>query len=239
MGKHPYNTIFSYNYHNIKHIVRFFKKLAVQYKGKNKKIIIDIGGGSSPYYGILQDISKKYYVVDFKSAMPENENREIIQIEGTAEKLSFDSEYADIILSNQVLEHVSDERLAAKEAFRVLKKRGTFTGSVPHISPIHLEPHDYRRFTSFGIIKLLKETGFTNIKIESNGGVYKTIALLLLMDGFLYKNKGKNQKFNTTKHFLFAPITFMVNLSCLIADKIFKNKQRSPSNYCWTAEKEK
>ena len=237
MGKHPYNTMFSYNYHNIRDIVRFFKKFAKQYEGKTKKIIIDIGGGRSPYYGILQGISKEYYVVDFKSAMPKKETRKIIQIEGTAEKLTFDSEYADIILSNQVLEHVSDERLAVKEAYRVLKKGGIFTGSVPHISPIHLEPYDYRRFTSFGIIKLLKENEFTNIKIESNGGVYKAIALLLLMDGFLYKNTGENQKFNTVKHFLFAPITFMVNLSCLIADKIFKNKQRSPSNYCWTAEK--
>ncbi len=237
MGKHPYNTMFSYNYHNIRDILRFFKEFTARYHKADKKIIIDVGGGRSPYFDFFNDISEKYYVVDFKSAMPESENRNIVQIEGTAEQLVFDSEYADIILSNQVLEHVNDERLAVKEAFRVLKKGGTFTGSVPHISPIHLEPNDYRRLTSFGIIKLLKENGFINIKIKSNGGVYKSIALLLLMDGFLYKNTGKNQKFNTTKHFLFAPLTFMINLTCLIADKIFKNKQRSPSNYCWTAEK--
>lgn len=237
IGKHPYNTIFSYNYHNIRPILHFFKKFASQYKETDKKIIIDVGGGSSPYFKILEKISKKYYVVDFKNAMPKNEERNIIQTEGQAEDLQFNSEYADIVISNQVLEHVNDERTAVKEAHRVLKNGGVFTGSVPHISPIHLEPNDYRRFTSFGIIKLLKERGFTNIKIEGNGGVFKSIALLLLMDTFLYKNKGKNQKFNTAKHFIFVPITFLINLSCLIADKLFQNKERSPSNYCWTAEK--
>lgn len=238
MGKHPYNTIFSYNYHNIRGILSFFKKLVVQYQGADKKIIIDVGGGKSPYFKIFENISKKYYVVDFKIAMPENEDRNIIQIEGIAEKLNFNSEFADIIMSNQVLEHVSDERLAVKEAHRVLRKGGIFIGSAPHISPIHLEPYDYRRFTSFGIIKLLEENGFSNIKVEGNGGVFKAVALLLLMDWFLYKNKGKNQEFNIAKHLIFAPLTFFINLTCLIADKIFQNKHRSPSNYCWSAVKQ-
>ncbi len=237
MGKHPYNTIFSYNYHNIRAIVKFYNRFVTQLKSSEKKIIIDVGGGNSPYYEIFKQILGKYFVVDFKSALPVNEKRNITQIEGFAEKLSFDSDFADIIMSNQVLEHVNDENLAVKEAYRVLKKGGIFTGSVPHISPIHLEPHDYRRFTSYGLVKLLKENGFSEIKIESNGGVYKAAALLILMDGFLYRDKGEGQKFNTAKHLIFAPLTFFINLSSLIADKIFRNKYRSPSNYCWTAKK--
>ncbi len=237
MGKHPYNTIFSYNYHNIRGIISFYKKFVDEYRDSEKKIIIDVGGGRSPYFKIFQDISKEFYVVDFKSALPEEENRNIIQIDGVAEELNLNSEYADIIMSNQVLEHVIDENTAVKEAYRVLKKGGIFTGSVPHISPIHLEPYDFRRFTRYGIIKLLEENGFSNIKIESSGGIYKTAAFLVLMDWFLNKDKGKGQKFNIVKHFLFAPLTFFINLTSLIADKIFTNKERSPSNYCWTAVK--
>ena len=237
MGKHPYNTIFSYNYHNIRSILSFYNQFVTQLKNSGEKIIIDVGGGNSPYFGIFQEISDKYFVVDFKTALPLNESRSIIQVEGFAEKLSFDSNFADIIMSNQVLEHVNDEKLAVKEAFRVLKKGGIFTGSVPHISPIHLEPNDFRRFTSYGITKLLKENGFSDIKIESNGGVYKAAALLILMDGFLYRDKGEGQKFNIAKHLIFAPLTGFINLSSLIADKISQNKYRSPSNYCWTAKK--
>lgn len=237
MGKHPHSTIFSYNYYYVRTIMSFFKKLVSNFNKTEKKTIIDVGGGISPYFMIFQNISEKYYVVDFKSALPKNEERNIIQIEGTAEKLNFKSNYADIILSNQVLEHVNDERLAVKETYRVLKKGGVFAGSLPHISPIHLEPYDYRRFTSFGIIKLLKDAGFTNIKIENSGGVYNTVAYLILTNWFLYKNKGKNQKFNIIKHFLFSPITFFINITSIIADKIFQNKHRSPANYCWSAEK--
>ena len=237
MGQHPYVTIFSYNYYYVKAIVCFFKELVSKFNKTEKKIIIDVGCGISPYFKIFQDISDKYYAIDFKTALPKNEDRNIIQIEGTAEKLDFKSNYADIIISNQVLEHVNDEKLAVKEAYRVLKKGGTFAGSLPHISPIHLEPYDYRRFTSFGIIKLLKDAGFTNIKIESNGGVYNTVAYLILTNWFLYKNKGKNQKFSIIKHFLFAPITFFINFTSILADKIFQNKHRSPANYCWSAEK--
>lgn len=237
MGEHPHNTIFSYNYHNIKSILKFFKQFVSQFNNTDKKIIIDVGGGRSPYYEFFKNISQKYIVVDFKESFPENDERNITQIEGMAEKLEFEAEFADIIMSNQVLEHVKDENLAVKESYRVLKTGGIFVGSVPHISPIHLEPYDYRRFTYYGLKKLLEENGFINIKIESNGGVFKSASVLLLMDCFLKKDDKKGQRFNTSKHFIFAPLTFFINLSSLIADAIFKNKLRSPSNYCWTAVK--
>jgi SAM-dependent methyltransferase len=237
IGKHPYNTIFSFNYHNIHHIVNFNKKLVKEQIVPKNSRLLDVGGGASPYYEIFKNTVKEYVVLDLVNALPEAESRKIIQVAGYAENLPFENESFEIILCNQALEHVNDDLKVLREIYRVLKKEGLFIGSAPHISPIHLEPFDYRRFTWFGIEKMLNDQHFKILKIEGNGGIYKTIAITLLTDWFLSENKGMDQKFNTFKHFILSPVTGFINTIALIADKVFKNKRRSASNYCWIAIK--
>ncbi len=237
IGKHPYNTIFSFNFHNIKHLVEFNKTLVNKNIIKDNLSFLDVGGGASPYFGIYKKKIKNFYVLDFKESFPKNERRKITQIEGVAENIPFENESFDVVLFNQVLEHVNDDKKTISEVFRVLKKGGLIIGSAPHISPIHLEPHDFRRYTEFGLKKLLEEHHFKQIQIESNGGIYKTLALILLMDWFMSVNKGGKQKFKMLKHFLLFPVTGAINFISLILDFISVNKHRSPTNYCWTAIK--
>lgn len=237
MGTRPNNTIFSFNYHNISHVVKYLKAFKNQVKTSDN-VILDVGCGASPYYELFEDITTKYIAVDMKESLPVTETRNIIQKIGFAEELPIESESVDIVLSNQVLEHVLDEREAVKESFRVLKKGGYFVGSVPHISPIHLEPYDFRRFTALGLEKLFQDNNFEIIDINGNGSVYKALALTMTMDWFLSSyEKDQSQRFHTAKHLALFWLTGWINILALLGDKIFGDKKRSPSNYCWIARK--
>jgi ubiquinone/menaquinone biosynthesis C-methylase UbiE len=237
LGKHPDNTIFSFNYQNVRHISKFIKINRCNFSG-NKNILIDIGSGSSPYFPVFSDIVQDYVAIDSSDSLPKNESRPIRQIIGFAEQLPLDNSSADIVLSNQVLEHVLDPIKAVSEMYRVLKPNGLCIGSVPHISPVHLEPYDFRRYTDLGLEKLLKDAGFINIKIEGNGGVYSSVALMIAMDWMLTsRQEGKPQGFSTSRALFLSPIVGFMNALALILDKILGNKNRTPANLCWTASK--
>lgn len=60
----------------------------------------------------------------------------------------------DLVLCNQVLEHVFDFHKAVKELIRVTKKGGLIMVSVPFVYPIHDKPNDFWRFTEYSIKRL-------------------------------------------------------------------------------------
>lgn len=236
LGKHPRNTVFSYNYVNVRHINRFLRKQASSLN--TELTIADIGAGQCPYFPQFKNHCKIYYAVDFKDSLPQNPDPIIQCIEGTAEKINLPDESVDVLISNQVLEHVISPEQSVSEFYRILKPGGLFIGSVPHVSPIHLEPYDYRRYTEYGILQLFDSTGFKEIQIEGNGGVFQSATLMITMDFVLSKHQNqKPQKFSAFRSFVFFPLIGFLNVHAILMDTILGNKKRSPSNYCWTARK--
>lgn len=234
-GKHPNNTIFAFNYHNIRHVNRFMKSEAR--KLDSEQVFIDVGAGKSPYYPLFADKAKKYIAYDLESSLPKDEKRPIDQLIGFAEDINLPDNTADVMLSNQVLEHVLDPRKATAEAFRVLKSGGFFLGSVPHVSPVHLEPYDFRRYTDLGLIQLLEREGFQVELVEGNAGVFSSAAFMISMDLVLSKTKkGEEQRFNSMRALLLSPFIGCLNLIGLIIDSI-RNSNRSASNLCFRAQK--
>lgn len=76
----------------------------------------------------------------------------------------------DTILCTQVLEHVPNPFLAANELHRVLKPGGRLIVTVPFLNNYHMEPHDYWRYTEYGLSNILKD--FSSCKVESHGSTY-------------------------------------------------------------------
>lgn len=235
MGVKPYNTIFSFNYWNIKPIVGYMKNVLPALGNNN--ILLDIGCGHSPYYDIFKDCCNKYMALDYKDALPTNETRNIIQLVGVSENIPLENQSINIALSNQVLEHVSDLQKSLQETYRVLKTGGYFIGSVPHLSPIHLEPHDYRRLTYYGLKNELEKAGFSVVEIKGNPGLFRSLAFLMMMDFYLDNLNDEDQKFYGKKHLLLFWANCLINVFAFLLDKIFRFKNRSPSNYCWVAKK--
>ncbi len=180
----------------------------------------------------------EYLAIDVKGSLPPNETRPIRQLEGFAESLPVPDASADIVISNQVLEHVIDVDKAVREANRILKPGGTFIGSVPHISPVHLEPYDFRRFTSLGLTQILEKHGFRQIEVEGNCGVFATAAFMIGMDLVLSRSEsGKPQHFSMTLAVLLSPVIGLINIGAMVFDFLFANKNRSYANLCWKAVK--
>ncbi|NDJ76694.1 MAG: methyltransferase domain-containing protein, partial [Chloroflexi bacterium] len=56
-----------------------------------------------------------------------------------------------------VLEHVDDFQAGMREITRVLKPGGILLLGLPFRQALHLEPHDYWRFTEYGLRYLLED----------------------------------------------------------------------------------
>lgn len=93
---------------------------------------------------------------------------------GDAHKLPFDKNKFDIIVANNVIEHFYNPSQAIEEMYRVLKPGGSVYFTIPFSYPIHEAPHDYVRFTKYGLEKLLEN--FSKLEILSRGGAFSTVS---------------------------------------------------------------
>ena len=85
------------------------------------------------------------------------------------EAIPLPSESQDFVLAMNVLEHLFDYRVCIRECFRVLKPNGSLIGVVPFLKNVHPDPEDYFRFTAPALERLLRETGFCDVTVESLG----------------------------------------------------------------------
>jgi SAM-dependent methyltransferase len=83
-----------------------------------------------------------------------------VDVIGTVEQLPFASNVLRCVVSQEVLEHVTDPHQAAREAYRVLVAGGRFYVQTPFILGVHGAPHDFWRFTDQGLRRLLTQAGF-------------------------------------------------------------------------------
>jgi 2-polyprenyl-3-methyl-5-hydroxy-6-metoxy-1,4-benzoquinol methylase len=70
------------------------------------------------------------------------------------------SDSYDSALCIEVLEHVPNPVKAISEIHRILKYNAKLVCSVPHLSRLHEEPHDYYRYTKYGLSYLFENAGF-------------------------------------------------------------------------------
>jgi hypothetical protein len=62
----------------------------------------------------------------------------------------------------------------------VLKPSGRLLLVVPHEWEEHQQPHDYYRYTRYGLEYLLRGAGFENIQIRPVGGYFRLLSRRLL-----------------------------------------------------------
>ena len=119
---------------------------------------LDVGCGHRPYEHLFSQ-SQKYIGLEYDSAV--NRAR-FSKIDAWYDGLHFpfnDSEFDSIIIT-QVLEHVFNPDTFLTEVARVTKPGGHVLLTVPFVWDEHEQPWDYARYSSFGLIHLLKKHGF-------------------------------------------------------------------------------
>ena len=78
------------------------------------------------------------------------------------------------------LEHVRDPQRVLTEMGRALKPGGRLLLIVPHEWEEHQQPHDYFRYTRYGLEHLLRSAGFAEFDIRPVGGFFRLLSRRLL-----------------------------------------------------------
>jgi len=92
-----------------------------------------------------------------------------LHIRSDAHILPFMNDLFEGVLMEEVLEHCHDPRDVIDEVFRTLKPGGRLILTVPFLFPIHDEPHDYYRFTEFGLQHLLRRFSICSVTARQSG----------------------------------------------------------------------
>jgi SAM-dependent methyltransferase len=96
------------------------------------------------------------------------------------ELLPFPDNCFDASMNIVTLEHVREPGVVVKELYRTLKPGGVILMVTPHEWEEHQQPHDYFRYTRFGMEYLLKKAGFSDLVIEPVGGFFRLLSRRLL-----------------------------------------------------------
>jgi SAM-dependent methyltransferase len=78
------------------------------------------------------------------------------------------------------LEHISDPGRALCEIARTLEPGGRLLLAIPQDWEVHQAPHDYFRYTRYGIAHLLRQAGLEPLRIQPAGGFFRLLSRRLL-----------------------------------------------------------
>jgi SAM-dependent methyltransferase len=89
------------------------------------------------------------------------------QIVADAHDLPFADGEFSLVLCTEMLEHVADPTTVAAELMRVLEQGGHLILTTRFVYPLHEVPHDYWRFTKYGLEKLFTQWRVVEIRAET------------------------------------------------------------------------
>ncbi|WP_139793904.1 methyltransferase domain-containing protein [Reichenbachiella faecimaris] len=98
-------------------------------------------------------------------------------------------EQFDIIIAEQVFEHLKYPYKAGLNAFKMLKADGFLLITTPFLLKIHPSPVDCTRWTPEGMLYFLEECGFSKDKIQTFGWGNRECVVANFKEWFPYNEK--------------------------------------------------
>jgi SAM-dependent methyltransferase len=165
---------------------------------------LDVGCGQRPYEHLVA--SSKYIGLEIDTPAARKINKADIYYKG--KRFPFRKGSFDSVIINEVFEHVFNPDEFLQEVNRVLKQGGRLLITVPFVWDEHEQPHDYARYSSFGLAWILSKNGFKILDQKKSGN---TIGILFqLINGYIYKKV--ETRFPLLNHLFFLFLTAPFNI---------------------------
>lgn len=131
--------------------------------------VLDVGAGRYSRYRMLCTNVAQWTTLDTDTKWEPD-------IVASAEEMPVADASFDGVLCTQVLEHVAHPQAVIAEIFRVLKPGGCCLLTAPQWNELHEEPHDYFRYTRYGLETLFADAGFRIDAMEQRGKYHACLA---------------------------------------------------------------
>lgn len=186
-----------------KRILDAVKSNSVHISGK----VLDFGCGSKPYQSLFK--FDKYLGADIENPGHDHKNENIdIFFDGI--NLPLENETFDSCFSSEVFEHVFELDKVINEIKRVLKVGGKVVVTTPFVWDEHEVPHDFCRYTSYGLKSVFERNGLKVISITKYGSFLETIIQMLML--YFYRVTLKRRVTRVPFRFIVAPILNTLSL---------------------------
>jgi SAM-dependent methyltransferase len=183
--------------------------------------LLDVGCGSKPYEKLLFDSVSEHVGIDIPIEESANKNKKKADIYYDINLgLPFESRTFDSVLCTEVLEHIPEPGKLIREINRVLKTGGHLVLTAPQVWGLHEVPHDYYRFTEYGLRYLAEKCGFKIIWIEKEGGIFVMLGQRLI--AFIHYSFVHNR--NILFKIFFKMFYIFLGRICLLFDMINKHR---------------
>jgi SAM-dependent methyltransferase len=157
----------TFNWRALENNNRWVRRLLPLMQGR----VLDLGCGTAPYREDILLVADEYVGVDWPGTM--HDTRRVDVFADLSLPLPFPAECADTVTVFKVLEHLREPALFLGECFRVLRPGGRLIILVPFLHQVHEAPHDYYRYTRFGLEYLLTRSGFTEVSVHEKTGFWE------------------------------------------------------------------
>lgn len=218
------------NYHQWS-MLKFIKENAEKIKKGEK--MIDIGAGELKY--------KKYFEhCDYKSqdlcVGDDDWDFSHIDIKSSAYEIPEEDSSFDYVLCTQVLEHLEFPDRAFSEFSRLLKTGGKLIMTAPLGFGEHQMPHDFFRYTQYGLKSLGERHGFKLTYIKPQGGIFINLEHILWQSKNMLLPFKKSMIVRYLDFLIFLPIKFLSGAVFIVLD-LFDREKSYTLNYNCIYEK--
>lgn len=165
---------------------------------------LDVGCGQQPYADLFA-AATDYVGIELDT--PENRANKRADAYYDGHTFPFGGSEFDSVIIFQVIEHVFNPDRFLAEVHRVLRTNGALLLTVPFVWDEHEQPHDYARYSSFGLRHLLETHGF--VISEQRKSVDNLRVISQLINCYLHKKTATGNAYVDllTTLTLMAPVT--------------------------------
>ncbi len=138
--------------------------------------LLDVGCGHKPYAALFATQVRRHIGLDYPPTVDQHMTvgyrAPQVDIYGDGTALPLRDAAVDTVLCTQVLEHCAEPGAVMAEIARVLKPGGHLVLTAPQEWGLHQEPHDYYRFTRYGLQHLAEAHGLRIEYVTARGGFW-------------------------------------------------------------------